>query len=113
MDMTHSRAVKDQAFVTRLLADLVRATPDDLDALLEQGIERLRTLCRLLGALPRLWQPVGVSKGGEWLSKLCPRTAAPPRLRSYFFTDTPTNEHSLQLDFMKNNTAQIISQTQN
>ena len=41
MDMTHSRAVKDQAFVTRLLADLVRATPDDLDALLEQGIERV------------------------------------------------------------------------
>ncbi|KZY37892.1 hypothetical protein A3731_01935 [Roseovarius sp. HI0049] len=70
MDMTHSRAVKDQAFVTRLLADLVRATPDDLDALLEQGIERVGAIA---GAdrcyIFRLNDDLEMSNTHEWVAE--------------------------------------------
>ena len=70
MDMTHSRAVKDQAFVTRLLADLVRATPGDLDALLEQGIERVGAIA---GAdrcyIFRLNDDLEMSNTHEWVAE--------------------------------------------
>ena len=70
MDMTHSRAVKDQAFVTRLLADLVRATPDDLDALLDQGIERVGAIA---GAdrcyIFRLNDDLEISNTHEWVAE--------------------------------------------
>lgn len=70
MDMTHSRAVKDQAFVTRLLADLVRATPEDLDAHLEKGIERVGAIA---GAdrcyIFRLGADLQMSNTHEWVAE--------------------------------------------